>query len=68
MGPYWDSLPKQGQLITKETFPRESLALLQDDSMVIQSACYGNPPNLPPGTALADVSDYEDNRVQRDTS
>jgi len=34
MGPYWDSLPKQGTLNTKETFPRASLDLLQDGSMV----------------------------------
>ena len=34
MGPYWESLPKQGTLNTKETFPRSSLSLLQDDSMV----------------------------------
>ncbi|CAK0787098.1 hypothetical protein CVIRNUC_010314 [Coccomyxa viridis] len=33
MGPYWESLPKQGTLNTKETFPRSSLSLLQDDSM-----------------------------------
>ena len=36
MGPYWDSLPKQGTLNTKETFPRSSLSLLQDDSMVFR--------------------------------
>lgn len=35
MGPYWDSLPQQGTLHTKETFPRNSLHLLQDDSMVL---------------------------------
>ena len=34
MGPYWESLPKQGNLNTKETFPRSSLSLLQDDPMV----------------------------------
>ena len=34
MGPYWESLPQQGTLNTKETFPRSSLSLLQDDSMV----------------------------------
>jgi len=34
MGPYWDSLPAQGTLNTKETFPRASLDLLQDGSMV----------------------------------
>lgn len=34
MGPYWNSLPEQGTLNTKETFPRNSLSLLQDDSMV----------------------------------
>lgn len=34
MGPYWESLPRQGELMTKETFPRSSLSLLQDDSLV----------------------------------
>ena len=37
MGPYWNSLPEQGTLNTKETFPRNSLSLLQDDSMVCRS-------------------------------
>ena len=34
MGPYWDSLPEQGTLNTKETYPDAILGLLQDDSMV----------------------------------
>ena len=34
MGPYWASLPAQGAMHTKETFPRDSLDLLQDGSMV----------------------------------
>ena len=34
MGPYWGTLPPQGTLTTKETFSRDSLDLLQDDSLV----------------------------------
>lgn len=34
MSVYWQSLPAQGTLHTKETFSRDSLDLLQDGSMV----------------------------------
>ena len=40
MEPYWGSLPPQGTLTTKETFSRDSLDLLQDDSMVSVSSLF----------------------------
>ena len=34
MGPYWDSLPKPEELMTKEWMPPAALPLLQDSTMV----------------------------------
>ncbi len=43
MGPYWASLPPQGTIHTKETYPRDSLDLLQDGSMVHHPLILGSP-------------------------
>ena len=34
MTPYWDSLPREGEVLREQSFPEELLDLLQDDALV----------------------------------
>ena len=34
MNPYWDSLPKEGEVLREQSFPEQLLDLLQDDALV----------------------------------